>query len=447
MRAGTILLLLVAVALALSPALSLAQQAGPAEPLYSYTVDIDDILEDYGLGENDRIVKVNADRTIRMENVLVIMGSKVDLMEREGFSLYTSNDPIDPRLVLEDGQRTFYGRSIEDFDLIVVGGPDHNIYARELLDRGIIRYGTTDLKMPGMVIEAAKAPSGHTILVVGSVAGYPYHRKDLPLNGIIPEKYAGVSAVAAGVGLGILGALLSKLSFLASWWDKLLKFVMGYLTSHASEVASEKESEARKIKIGKEKKAIFLGFSLKEMAAAFASAILFGVAFVIADRLALLPANVLIYILTGGLVLAAHDLGHRLIAYLLKVGSEFQFWGLGTVIMFLTSWLFGLAFAQPGRFMMDKENMKPRNLALVTLAGPAISMALTVAFLPLALFGGLIGQIGVLGFTMNLVTVVYNLMPFSPMDGKSIYDWSKLFWALLFVPILLFFVVMTYFVL
>jgi Zn-dependent protease len=74
-------------------------------------------------------------------------------------------------------------------------------------------------------------------------------------------------------------------------------------------------------------------------------------------------------------------------------------------------------------------------------------MVLTVAFLPLVLFGGVIGQIGVLGFTMNLVTVVYNLMPFSPMDGKSIYDWSKLFWALLFVPILLFFVVMTFFVL
>jgi Zn-dependent protease len=113
----------------------------------------------------------------------------------------------------------------------------------------------------------------------------------------------------------------------------------------------------------------------------------------------------------------------------------------------LTAWLFGMAFAQSGRFLIEKKDASPRSLALITLTGPAISLVLSILFLPLVLFGGILGQIGMLGFTMNLVTVVYNLMPFTPMDGKSIFEWSKLFWALLFVPITLFFLVMTFFVL
>jgi Zn-dependent protease len=80
------------------------------------------------------------------------------------------------------------------------------------------------------------------------------------------------------------------------------------------------------------------------------------------------------------------------------------------------------------------------------LTGPAISLALSILFLPLVFFGGVLAQIGLLGFSMNLVTVVYNLMPFTPTDGKSINEWSKLLWALLFVPITLFCIAMTLFV-
>ena len=61
-------------------------------------------------------------------------------------------------------------------------------------------------------------------------------------------------------------------------------------------------------------------------------------------------------------------------------------------------------------------------MAFVTLAGPAVSMLFAILFLPFALIGGVAGQIAVAGFIMNLMTAVYNLMPFSPMDGKVIYE-------------------------
>lgn len=449
-----IILVFIALFVTIAPAAVNAQEI----PSVTYQVNVQEILTTYGVTENDRIVLVNCPDTVITQNPLVIMGSGADTLEKQGFDLYTSNNPFDSRTRLTDDAKDFYGQSLDNFDLIVVGGPDHNKYTKELIDRGIITYKQTDEKMPGLVLEVAKSPSGHTIFVVGDTAGYPYHKKDLPLNGIIPEKYAPAAAVATGTVFGLLGILLSKLSILGSLWDKILNFVMGYFTTHAGEVASEKEVEARKLKVEKKKKAIILGVSGKEMLVGLACAALFAIAYLIADRLDILPGNILLYIVVGGVVSVLHDFGHRLTAYIFKVDSEYKFWGIGTIIMLLTSWLFGTVFAQPGRFLLDNEKegedkdaiqarKDTRKMALITLAGPIISFVLCIAFVPLMFFGGVIAEIGLLGFSMNLVTVVYNLMPFKPMDGNTIWHWSKVFWALLFIPVFLFFVVMTVFVL
>lgn len=40
------------------------------------------------------------------------------------------------------------------------------------------------------------------------------------------------------------------------------------------------------------------------------------------------------------------------------------------------------------------------------------------------------------------MTAVYNLLPFSPMDGKFIYKWSRIFWMVTFMPLALFFILM-----
>ncbi len=412
-----------------------------------YVVNIDEILASYGLGNNDRIIKVNLDPVITLDDPLVIMGSGVDVLEREGFDVYTSSNPIDSEMVLGDETRSFEGQSIESYDMIVVGGPDHNKYTKELIDRGIINYSITDLKMPGLVIESALLPDGHTVLVVGDVAGYGYHKKDLPLNGVLPEKYAATTAVLCGMGLGLLGSVSAIDKFLTSIWGKIWKLIQKFIVSYAGKMASKKETEIRKIGVDKNRKLVFMGFSWKEMGTATFSAILFGLAFIIANRIDLFPGNIWVYVLTGGLVLVLHELGHRLVAHRSKIDSEYQFWGVGTIVLMVTAWLFGMAFAQSGRFLIEKKGASPRSLLIIMLTGPAISLILSILFLPLVFFGGILAQIGMLGFSMNLVTVVYNLMPFTPMDGKSIYDGSKLLWALMFVPVTLFFLVMTFFVL
>ena len=224
----------------------------------------------------------------------------------------------------------------------------------------------------------------------------------------------------------------------------MFEFLYGFISTYAGEVASEKESEIRKIHASQVRQVAFLGYSWRELVIAMSCLVLFSIAFVIADGMALLPGNILFYLVVGGFAVVAHDLGHRLVAYRLKVNAEFKFWGLGSATMLLTSWLFGLVFAQPSRVIIEKGEHNAEDMASVMLAGPAISLALSIIFLLMTPLGEAARSIGLLGFSMNMVTVVYSLMPFDPMDGKSIFAWNRAYWAILFLPITLLFIIATY---
>ncbi len=286
-------------------------------------------------------------------------------------------------------------------------------------------------------MEVANLPNGHKIMVIGDVSGYPYHKKDLPLNGILPETLAPAAAIATGMSLGVLGGIIGNSGAMSSFRRRLRKLVSGYLNAPTAEAASETEMAGD---------GFGTGSFLREIVMLVICTVLFGLAFIVADRLAIQADLIIIYMVMGGVALIMHDLGHRMVARKLEIEGHYKFWGWGTLTMLLTSWLFGMAFSQPGRYVFDdEEDIDNRDMAFVTLAGPAISMLFAILFLPFALIGGVAGQIAVAGFIMNLMTAVYNLMPFSPMDGKVIYDWSRLFWMLTFVPLALFFILMTLF--
>ncbi|MGA9139333.1 MAG: M50 family metallopeptidase [Methanocella sp.] len=401
-------------------------------PQVSITIDSKEMQACFGITNDSVIVLINSGPAVHLNHAMVFRGSGIDAIERGGFEEYIQNHPVDPELIFDDDTEDFFRIGTDDFDIILVGGPEHNAFTKRLLDQGILKYRETDLVGDGMVIEAATTPSGHTAVVIGSVAGYP------PVASPQQADLTPVAAMAAGAGMGILGV------YLAAFWSRAFEFLYGLITTYAGEVASEKETEIRKIHAGQVKKIAFLGYSWRELIVATSCLILFGIAFVIADGMALLPGNIMFYVVVGGFVVVSHDLGHRLVAYWLKVKAEFKFWGLGSATMLLTSWLFGLVFAQPSRVIVEKEKHNAEEMAAVMLAGPAVSLALSIIFLLMTPFGGPAGSIGLLGFSMNMVTVVYSLMPFDPMDGKSIFAWNRTYWAVLFIPITLLFVVATY---
>ena len=179
---------------------------------------------------------------------------------------------------------------------------------------------------------------------------------------------------------------------------------------------------------------------------------IFALSYVFADREAFTPVNIAMYLIVAGVVTVGHDLAHKITALVFKAETEYKFWTLGTVTMILTSWLFGNVFAQPARAIIDAEKLEPRGKAFIALSGPAVSLILSILFLMLVplrftTWGGPIAAIGVLGFSMNMLSTVYSLMPFEPMDGGRIFGWSKVLWGLLFVPLILFYLVMLVFIL
>lgn len=413
---------------------------GQGFPEFAYVIDCKDMQDCFGVSDDRAVALINVSPTVSLNHAFIIMGSEIDALEKSGFDRYLSNHSFDSRLILSDDTESIYGASTDDFYLVLVGGPEHNAYTKKFLEQGILNYRETNITGPGMVIEAITAPSGHTVVVIGSAASYPRKGGLEPKGGLPPDNHIPAAAIAAGAGIGLIGV------YFATFWSHMFEFLYGFISTYAGEVASEKETEIRKIHASHVKQVAFFGYSWRELVVAMSCLVLFSIAFVIADRMTLLPGNILFYLVVGGFVVIAHDLGHRLIAYRLKVNAEFKFWGLGSATMLLTSWMFGLVFAQPSRVVIEKGEHKAEDMASVMLAGPAISLALSIIFLLMTPLGEAARSIGLLGFSMNMVTVVYSLMPFDPMDGKSIFAWNRAYWAILFIPITLLFIVATYIV-
>jgi hypothetical protein len=144
----------------------------------SSTSNIDSALRDAGLPADVQIIKVNVEDSISLSDPLIILGSGIDAMENQLFQSVTANYQVNSSYILNDKTSVFQGKGIENNDIVVIGGPDHNAYAKDLLSRGLLKYNVTNLKTSGLVIEAEMLPSGHRVIVVASVAGYPYSDKN-----------------------------------------------------------------------------------------------------------------------------------------------------------------------------------------------------------------------------------------------------------------------------
>ena len=73
------------------------------------------------------------------------------------------------------------------------------------------------------------------------------------------------------------------------------------------------------------------------------------------------------------------------------------------------------------------------------VAGPCVSIVLMVVFLALIPLGNLFATAGSVGFTINLITSVYSLMPIETMDGGAIWKWKRVVYLGLFVPMIIFY--------
>jgi len=271
--------------------------------------------------------------------------------------------------------------------------------------------------------------------------------KAVPAAALIPEEMVPAAAVATSVtatfavaalsGLATERAGTSGLSYilgrLAEQFGNLADFVVNYFGEHSMEVVGEKEAE-KNFLTGR-----VTGLSLPrvEYIILGVGAVLYGLAFFLADRAEFILLTLLIYVLVTGVAVAVHEITHHIIARKYGCSSQIKFYYTGILVTFATAWIFGNVFAQPLMTRITETgNVQKRDMGLVMLAGPAISIILAFLFLMLIPMGGIWVLAGTTGFAVNLLEGTYALVPFTPMDGKTIFSWNKLIWVVSFVPVI-----------
>ncbi|MFA4860412.1 PKD domain-containing protein [Methanoregula sp.] len=311
-----------------------------------------------------------------------------------------------------------------------------NPYGSNSVSRaGLIRVNApAPAVQPNQTPVSEEMPKGFIDLIrdaKGSTAA-----KNLPTAGIIPPELMAIAAVLTSLGVVLVQFLLANISTLSQFAMKGGKFLLDITGGHAVEKLSEKEITARRIAARKLEQHIF-GFSSMEILVIEVAVIMVALAFILADRAELTLETVLIYIVVGAISVVLHDFAHRYFATRHGHDADTRFWGLGTVIMFLTAWLYGSAFAQSYRNLVNREGEdEPRELGIEMMAGPLVSIILMFLFLAMMTFGGLWAVAGGLGFTINLITAVYSLIPIETMDGLAIWRWNRPVYLVIFLPLL-----------
>lgn len=104
---------------------------------------------------------------------------------------------------------------------------------------------------------------------------------------------------------------------------------------------SEEEKKKRAIR-AVESKEIVLGFTRRELGVIAIGAVIIGVLFFFAARTPFDLTTVVLYVVMGGVALCAHEIAHWYLNRKYECSTEVQFWGLGSLIMFLTAWLLAM---------------------------------------------------------------------------------------------------------
>lgn len=148
----------------------------------------------------------------------------------------------------------------------------------------------------------------------------------------------------------------------------------------------------------------------------------------------------LVSLLTAGIGFLLHELAHKVVAQNYGLRAEFQAFYKGIFIAIALAF-FGFIFAAPGAVMIYGAINRERN-GKISIAGPLTNLVLAVLFLVPVLVGGFSGVLGLffeLGFRINALLALFNMIPVMPFDGAKVFAWSKpAFWSVVIVSGILF---------
>ena len=152
--------------------------------------------------------------------------------------------------------------------------------------------------------------------------------------------------------------------------------------------------------------------------------------------------NFILSLLTVGVSFILHELAHKVVAQRYNMWAEFRM--SSSMLMFAVgiAYLSGWLFAAPGAVQIYGNYATREQIGRIGAAGPLMNVLLALAFTPLigmtgSLAGVGFGEIGSFGVMINLWLALFNMLPFSVLDGKKVFAWSKGAFAGIIVLILL----------
>ncbi|WP_255149686.1 metalloprotease [Halorarius halobius] len=137
-------------------------------------------------------------------------------------------------------------------------------------------------------------------------------------------------------------------------------------------------------------------------------------------------------LLTVGVGFLLHELAHKVVAihYGQVAAFKADYGMLGIAVL---GGLAGFLFAAPGA-VVHRGRVSPREHAFIAVAGPLVNVALAALFVvPWLLLSGMAGEIAQLGVTVNAVLAGFNMIPFGPLDGRKVRQWSTAGFAAAFL--------------
>jgi Zn-dependent protease len=135
--------------------------------------------------------------------------------------------------------------------------------------------------------------------------------------------------------------------------------------------------------------------------------------------------------LTVGIGFLLHELAHKIVAVRFGQIASFKA-DYGMLALCIVAAFAGFLFAAPGA-VYHRGRITPRQRGLVSVAGPLTNVALAGVFLPLVFLPGFFGQVGQVGVLVNAFLAAFNMIPFGPLDGKTVLSWSRAVFAAVFV--------------
>jgi Zn-dependent protease len=139
--------------------------------------------------------------------------------------------------------------------------------------------------------------------------------------------------------------------------------------------------------------------------------------------------------LTAGLGVILHELAHRVVARYFGATAHFVANDMMLVLSVLIAFL-GFLFAAPGA-VWHSGWLTKRQIGLIAAAGPITNMVLAVLFLGALVLVRAAGVSNMvllglyMGFSINALLGIFNMLPFGPIDGAKVLSWSGLAFGVL----------------